>query len=190
MSKISKKHVLAICPICNQNFGFEVDRDLVNVYEGRFPIPLLIAHNTSTLVAYIDAHLKCRGIESVYHIVDLKYIKSKEKEKSEITGNPIDSKFIEKLTPEEKIILSCDIACEQIMKEQIHNVLDRQILRIIAQNKEISLAILLSELIVFESALNRKIDLKSVLKIVERYLKRKIIKKQVLKDSYDINDRP
>ena len=71
-------------------------------------------------------------------------------------------------------------------KKNFPNVLDKQILLKISKNQEISLAILINELKDLEKALNRTIDREAVLKIVDRYVAKGTINKQLLEVSKDI----
>ena len=56
---------------------------------------------------------------------------------------------------------------------------------IIAKYKEISIAILIKELSNIEKAINRKIDQDAILKVTEKYIKKGIIKKQIVKFQKD-----
>ena len=179
------KHVLAVCPLCEENFIFNVDVDFFNNAQNHFPVPLLVKHCNQNLIVYVDAQFRVRGCENVHKIVDEKHVKGTNEE---MQANPIDSDFISKMAPDEKIILSCGKSCEDMLQEKFPNVLDKQILLKISKNQEISLAILINELKSLESALNRTIDRKSILKIVDRYVAKGTINKQLLEVTKDIEE--
>ncbi|MFX1314805.1 MAG: hypothetical protein ACFE9T_03010 [Promethearchaeota archaeon] len=172
-----KKSVLASCPVCKNTIIFDVEKDLI-LNSHKYPIPFVIEHCDRTLITYVDAQFNCRGIESVYNIIDKKKL---EVVHDHIKAEPINSEFIDKMSSDEKIILICDSGYDLLSKEEIPNVLDKQILMTIAKHGEISLAILIKNLSNLEKALNRKIDRETILGIIERYIKKKVIKKQFLK---------
>ena len=172
-----KKSVLASCPVCKNTFIFDVEKDLI-LNSHKYPIPFVIEHCGKTLIAYVDAHFNCRGIESVYNIIEKKKL---EVVQDHIKAEPINSEFIDKMSPDEKLIFICDTGYDLLSKEEIPNVLDKQILMTIAKHGEISLAILIKKLSNLEKALNRKIDRETILGIIERYIKKKVIQKQILK---------
>ena len=177
------KHVLAVCPVCGENFIFNVDVEFFSTTQNHFPVPLLVKHCNNSLIVYVDSDFKCRGAEQVHAILDEKHvIESGE----EIQANPINSDFINKMAPDEKIVLSCGKSCKDMLQEKFPNVLDKQVLLKISKNQEISLAILITELKGLEKALNRTIDRESVLKIVDRYVAKGTINKQLLEAREDI----
>jgi hypothetical protein len=177
------KHVLAVCPVCEQNFIFNVDVDFFSNTQNNFPVPLLVKHCNNSLIVYVDNDYKCRGAEQVHAILDERHVIENNEE---IQANVIDSDFINKMAPDEKIVLSCGRSCEQILQEKFPNVIDKQVLLKISKYREISLAILISELKSLEKALNRIFDRDSVLKIVDRYVQKGFINKQLLEFSEDI----
>ena len=182
---MTSKHVLAVCPVCGENFIFNVEVEFFTNTQNHFPVPLLVKHCNNSLIVYVDAQFRVRGAEQVHSILDENHVKGT---KDEMQASPIDSDFISKMAPDEKIILSCGKSCQDILQEKFPNVLDKQILLKISKNQEISLAILLNELKGLEKALNRTIDRDSVLKIVDRYVEKGTINKQLMEASKDIEE--
>jgi hypothetical protein len=131
----------------------------------------------------VDNDFKCRGVEQIHKILDERHVIETNQE---MQANVIDSEFINRMAPDEKIILSCGKSCQQMLEEKFPNVLDKQVLLKISKNNEISLSILINELKGLEKALNRTIDRESILKIVDRYVEKGIINKQLLEATEDI----
>jgi hypothetical protein len=172
---------MANCPVCKKILILDVDQELVS-HSKHYPIPFVIEHCDKPFIAYVDAHFKVRGIQPVFNILERKNIKVDE---NHIKAKPLTPEFISKIKAEEKIILTCDHDCDSLLKQQIPNVLEKQIVRIIAEYQEISIAILIQNLSNMEKVLNRKIDQETILKIAEKYIKKGIIKKQVVKFQRD-----
>ncbi len=180
---MTSKHVLAVCPVCGQNFVFKINVEFFRNTQSHFPIPLLVKHCNSSVIVYVDYDFKCRGAEQVHAIIDEKHVIDKDEE---MQGNPIDSDFIENLQDDEKVILSCGISYEEHMRENFPDVLDKQVLLKIAKNQEISLSILINELKDLEKIMNKIIERGSILKIIDRYVEKGTINKRLLKDREDL----
>lgn len=103
-----------------------------------------------------------------------------------IIATPITPNFIKELTEDEKIVFTCNIDFESLDLSTFPNVLEKNIIKTIAKNKEISLAVLHSKLTPLEKALNRKIDKDIILKITDKYIKKGKIKRQFLKFDEDL----
>ncbi|NHJ22299.1 MAG: GTP-binding protein [Candidatus Lokiarchaeota archaeon] len=103
-----------------------------------------------------------------------------------VVATPITPNFIKNLTEDEKIVFICDFDFESLDQSTFPNVLEKNIIKNIADSKEISLAILHSKLIPLEKALNRKIDKDTILKITDKYIKKGKIKRQFLKFDEDL----
>jgi len=172
---------MANCPHCKKIIIFDINKELVS-RSNSYPIPFVIEHCKKTLIAYVDAHFKVRGVQPVFNILEKKNI---QVENNHIKAKLMTSDFISNMSSEEKIILTCDYNCDSLKKQNIPNILEKQIIMIIAKYKEISIAILIKELSNIEKAINRKIDQDAILKVTEKYIKKGIIKKQIVKFQKD-----
>ena len=168
---------MAICPICNKTIYFKIDKNLIEETH-KMIVPFITEHCDNVLITYIDKHFNVRGIEPVHNILDSMITKKKQ---NEDIIQPINSEFIEQLSMDERTIFVCQLECESINKEQIPNILEKQLLKIISKYNEISLAILLNKVKGLEKALNRIIDRDIILKIIEKYIQKGVISKQYLK---------
>ncbi len=174
---------MANCPECNKIIIFDIDRELVSNSK-HYPVPFVIEHCEKTLIAYVDAHFKVRGVQSVYNILKKKNI---QVEHNHIQAEPLTPEFISNITSEEKIILTCEYHCDELIKKNIPNILEKQMIMNIAKHKEISIAILIKNLSGMEKALNRTIDQDTILKLVDKYIQKGIIQKQIVKFEKDFS---
>ena len=99
---MTTKHVLAVCPVCGNNFIFNVDVEFFQNTQTHFPVPLLVKHCNNSLIVYVDNDFKCRGAEQVHTILDERHVIESD---NEVQASPIDSDFISKMAADEKIIL-------------------------------------------------------------------------------------
>ena len=160
------------CPICKKNIVFDVEEELFS-NSTRFPIQFIIEHCDKAFIAYVDKNYEVKGLQSINNILDRNQIQTQ--------GEPISSEFFENITSEEKQVLSCNSDHDTLTKQQFPNVLEKQILLCIAKHEEISIAILLKKLIPLEKALNRTIDREVLLKIVDKYIDKGIINRNLIK---------
>ncbi|MFX1498615.1 MAG: hypothetical protein ACFFBH_13910 [Promethearchaeota archaeon] len=177
----------AICPICNQQIVLDLNRDFIEQSE-RFPVQFLIEHCNQSLIIYVDRNYEVKGIESIDNILERREYKTQN---NHIPGEPINSDFFDKMSSEEKLILSSNYDLDYIKEQQFPNVLEKQIILQIAKFNRISVAVLLQKLSGLEKALNRKIDQDSLLKITDKYVERGIISKEKIryeKEKSNFND--
>lgn len=177
----------AICPICNQQIVLDLNRDFIEQSE-RFPVQFLIEHCNQSLIIYVDRNYEVKGIESIDNILERRDYK---RQNNHIPGEPINSDFFDKMSSEEKLILSSNYDLDYIKEQQFPNVLEKQIILQIAKFNRISVAVLLQKLSGLEKALNRKIDQDSLLKIIDKYVERGIISKEKIryeKEKSNFND--
>ncbi|MFW9882436.1 MAG: hypothetical protein ACFFG0_55955 [Candidatus Thorarchaeota archaeon] len=174
------------CPICNKSIIFDLDEKFILNSE-QFPVQFLIEHCNQSLIAYVDKDFEIKGIESVSNI-----FKNKDQfKKYHIQGEPITPEFIQKMTLEEKFILSSNYDFNYLKKQQFPNVIEKQILLQISKYNEISIGVLLQKLSILSKALNRTIDQDSLLEIVDKYVKKGLINKDFIKfgkKKSDFND--
>jgi hypothetical protein len=173
---------MASCPVCKELIVIEITSDLITKSK-RNPVSFIIEHCNKTLITYIDQNYKVRGIQPVYNL--MKTLEPK-KPKQLINAQPITPEFINTLTADERIVFLCDSECDEIVKKNIPNVLDKQILNLIHNQKEISLAMIVSKMAPLEKALNRKIDRDLILKLLGKYVDKGYIKRQEVKFEEDL----
>jgi hypothetical protein len=160
------------CPICEEVISFDIDHDLFSSSK-RFPIQLLIEHCDKQFIVYVDENHDVKGIQSISNILDNNHINPQ--------GKLITSEFIESIAQEEKEIISCNSDYDTLSKQQFPNVLEKQTMLCIAKHGEISIAVLRNKLIPLEKALNRTIDTEVLLKIIDSYVSKGILNKQIIK---------
>lgn len=158
------------CPLCEKIIAFDVDKKFF-LNSQRFPIQFLIEHCDNTFIAYIDENYEIRGLQPINNIL----------ERKQIQGGLITSEFVESMNLDEKQVFCCSQNYEIIKDQQFPNVLEKQVLIQIAKKKELSLAILMKLLTPLEKALNRTIDQKTVLEIIQKYGEKGIITKKIIK---------
>lgn len=171
------KTLTSICPICHKQVSFSIDTQIIR-NSTRFPVGFLIKHCNKHLIAYIDANYHARGI----HPVASSFQETNNEEPSEeYQAEPITPEFILNLPKDERIMFYCENDCSELNNEKFPNVLDKQLVGIIAKDKEISLAQIIKKAGFLEKALNRKIEKDTVLKILDKYVQKGIISKLILK---------
>jgi len=163
-------NINTICPICENSISFDVESGLF-LNSTRFPIQFLIEHCNNSFIAYIDENYEIKGLQPINNILD----------RHQKQGGLVTSEFIESLSKEEKEVLCCSLDYESVKNQSFPNVLEKQIILQIAKKKEVSIAILMKILAPLEKALNRTIDQKTVLKIIDKYSEKGIINKKVIK---------
>lgn len=164
--------VKANCPICKEIIVFDIDEKLFS-NSTRFPIQFLIEHCDNTFIVYVDQNHEVKGLQSISNIL--------EKNQIQAQGKLITPEFIENIALEAKQVLSCNNDYDTLSKQQFPNVLDKQILLCIAKHREISIAVLLKKLIPLEKALNRTIDQEVLLKIIDNYVNKGILNRNLIK---------
>jgi hypothetical protein len=175
MSDTKRVHVR--CPICSENFYIFIEAKIISEAK-KYPVAFVLEHNNHTLIAYIDSNFIVRGVKSVLNLKgNLAPVMSQldKNERSSAYG------LLENMSLEERTIFYCQSGCEEFQKSNIPNVLDKQILNLILKHKEISLAKMLSNLSILEKALNRKIDERTILQILDKYMKQGLIIRHVMK---------
>ena len=128
--------------------------------------------------------LNNQGLDEIFEYL---INESFQEQGDKIVATPITPNFIKNLTEDEKIVFTCDLDFESFDQSTFPNVLEKNIIKNIAENKEISLAVLLSKLTPLEKALNRKIDKDIIIKITDKYIKKGKIKRQFLKFDEDVD---
>ncbi|MFX0076005.1 MAG: hypothetical protein ACFE96_11220 [Candidatus Hermodarchaeota archaeon] len=143
----------------------------------RFPVQFLIEHCENSLIAYIGKNFEVKGIESVNNILKIK----NGNQDDHIKGQPITPEFIQNISSEEKLVLSSNYDFDNLKNQEFPNVIEKQILLQISKNKEISVAVLLKKLTAVTKAINKSIDQKTLLKIIDKYVEKGIINKNFIK---------
>lgn len=169
--------ILVSCPICKKIIIFDIEKEQISTSQ-KFPVPFVIEHCEKTLIAYVDAKFKVRGVQPVFNILEKKKVQVQE---NHIKAEPITPEFISNISSEEKEVLTSNLDCEALKEQKFPNVIEKQILMNIASHKEISIAILIKNLSHLEKAMNRSIDREMILKIVDKYIEKGLIKKQIVR---------
>lgn len=166
-NKLPDRKIRALCPICKKSFSFEIDSEIIKNSK-RFPIPFTSDHyhEGNVLVVYIDKNYEVRHVEQVHSTKNMKNIKE------------LQDKLIVKLPPDHHIIYGCNLKCEEIRAKEIPNIIEKRLLNIISKEKEISLIKILENCRVMEKALNRKIEIGTIKKLLEKYVSEGVIFKR------------
>lgn len=164
--------VKANCPICKEIVIFDIDEELFS-NTTRFPIQFLIEHCDNTFIVYVDQNHEAKGLQSISNIL--------EKNQIQAQGKLVTPEFIKNIPLEEKQVLSCNNDYDTLSKQLFPNVLEKQILLCIAKHGEISIAVLLQKLIPLEKALNRTIDREVLQKVIDNYINKGMINRNLIK---------
>lgn len=120
------------------------------------------------------------GVDEVFDYLSMKEFLDYDKT---MIATPITFK---NMSEDERIIFISEIDSNSLEKINIPNVLEKNIIINIAKSKEISLALLLKKLAPLKIALNREIDRKIVLKVLEKYIQKRQIIKRYLEFEEDL----
>lgn len=164
------------CPICNKTIIFDIDKEFILKAE-RFPVQFLVEHCDASLIAYLDENFEVKGIDPVNNII---------KKKAQTHNNNVQGVFNAhesntEIKLEEKLVLSTNYDFDYLTKETFPNIIEKQILLQISKSNKIDIPTLLQKLSVLSKAINRTIDQDSLLKIVDKYVEKGVINKQVIK---------
>ena len=165
---MSERKIRALCPICKKSFTFGIDSSIIKNAK-RYPIPFTSDHvceEGSVLIVYIDRNYEVRHVEKVHETGNIDTMK-------EILDERVGS-----LTTNQKIIYGCNFKCEELKDRGIPNIIEKRILNMIAAEKEINLASILEKCKVMEKALNRKIEMSVIQKLLEKYIAEGVIFKR------------
>ena len=165
------------CPICKKVISFDIKKDVVS-NSSELPVQFLIEHCDQFLIAYVNQNYEVKGIHSISNILERN---TNPIQKDGIQGIAITPEIIEKMALEEKLVLSSNSNYDSIMNQQLPDVLEKQVLLHIAKYDEISFAVLLKEISFLGKALNRKIDQDILQKIVDKYVEKGMINKQMVR---------
>ena len=175
------KDITTFCPLCQNKLFFKIDEELV-LKSKRFPKAFTFEHCDRSLIIYLDAQFKVRGVDIAF-----------KTENKDVTKTPIDnndtkymiSKFISKdfveLKPiEERTFYKNNSTHEAHQHLSIPDLLERQLINLIYKNNEISLDSLLKKSSYLEDAMNININSNLIQKSLENYVNENIISKRVL----------
>jgi hypothetical protein len=171
------------CPICHKIISFDCEKDYL-LNSKSFPILFLIEHCNESLIVHVDESLEVKKVLSVSNILERRDTGSNQER---MHGEPVTASFIQKMPLEERMLLASNYNYDNLIKMQLPNVLEKQIILQIAKSNEISFAILLKKIVPLEKALNRTIDHDLVQKIVDKYVGQGLIKKRLISFNYGIS---
>jgi hypothetical protein len=164
------------CPICNKIITFDIDKEFI-LKADRFPVQFLVEHCDASLIAYLDENFEVKGIDPVNNIIKNRTQTHNNNVQGEINAHESS----EKIKLEEKLVLSANYDFDYIAKERFPNIIEKQILLQISKCNKIDIPTLLQKLSVLSKAINRTIDQDSLLKIVDKYVEKGVINKQIIK---------
>ena len=171
---MSERKIRALCPICKKSFTFEIDSGIIKNAK-KYPIPFTSDHRCQeghVLVVYVDSNYEVRHVEQVH---DTSNIENNIKE--------IQDNIIVNIPVNQKIVYGCNFKCEELRDRGIPNIIEKRLLNMIATEKEITLAKILESCKVMEKALNRKIEMTTVQKLLKKYVDEGVIFKKELEDN-------
>ena len=166
---MSERKIRALCPICKKSFSFGIDSEIIKNAK-RYPIPFTTDHQCQdehVLVVYVDRNYEVRHVEQVH---DTSSIENNMKEAHD--------NIVVNLPTNQKIIYGCNFKCEELRDRGIPNIIEKRLLNMIATEKEITLSKILESCKVMEKALNRKIELSTITKLLEKYVEEGVIFKK------------
>lgn len=168
---MSERKIRALCPICKKSFTFEINSEIIKNAK-KFPIPFTSDHRCqegNVLVVYVDSNYEVRHVEQVH---DTSIIENNMKETQD--------NIVVNLPTNRKIIYGCNLKCEELRDRGIPNIIEKRLLNMIANEKEIALSKILEKCKVMEKALNRKIEMNVIQKLLEKYVTEGVIFKKEL----------
>ena len=175
------KDISTNCPVCRDKLFFKIDEELV-LKSNKFPKAFTFEHCDRSLIIYIDAQFKVRGVDIAFKTA------KKDESKAFISDNStkymiskfIAKDFVESKPIEERTFYNNNSTREAIQHLSIPDLLERQLLNLIYKNNEISLDFLLKKSTFLENAMNIKINSNLIQKSLEKYVNENIISKRVL----------
>ncbi|MFX1314807.1 MAG: GTP-binding protein [Promethearchaeota archaeon] len=127
---------------------------------------------------YETSALNGEGVNKVFNNIILKEL---DNYAEKIITKSMTQDLMKNLTDDERLIFLSKIDINSINDIEAPNFMEKHIIFNIAKHKEISLAVLLTELAPIEKGLNRKIDKETILKIIDKYVQKGQILKQFIK---------
>ncbi len=176
------KTVLARCPVCKKTITFNVKKEIIEKTK-QDPVPVIIEHCESSLLVHIDKYFKVRGIHIVPNLVKMEKkenIDYNEDSKNNITSKILSEEEINNLPREEKIIYSYNLGPEFIKSQKIPDIREKFIIMFVSKEVEVSLNRILNRLPILEKALNKKVNSEKVIDILDKYVKKGFIKKEII----------
>ena len=168
---MSERKIKALCPICKKSFTFGINSEIIKNAK-KYPIPFTSDHRCqegNVLVVYVDSNYEVRHVEQVH---DTSNIENNIKE--------IPDQVVVNLPADQKIIYGCNFKCEELRDRGIPNIIEKRLLNMIATEKEITLKKIIESCKVMEKALNRKIEMTTIQKLLEKYVTEGVIFKKEL----------
>jgi hypothetical protein len=174
MLPLSKK-IRVMCPLCEKNLSIFVDEEMITQSK-KFPIALSLEHCNRIHIIYIDAQFKVRAIDSTFKVQGNRISSSDDSYIIE----KIDQDFFENRSIEERTLYRFESNYNNVAHQDIPDLFEKQLLRIIYKYKEISLHDILAETLILAKALDRKINSNVVQNTLEKYIEQKVISKRIL----------
>lgn len=172
-NKLLRNTITTKCPICQTPLYLELDSQLFQQTKN-FPIAISVNHCNLTIILYVDANMKIRGIESAINY-NIDGLDKNNREISQTDARVNTTPNIDNLSLDERVLFSCNASCSEFEKSSIPNIIEKQILRAIMQGKElgvknVSLRAIKEKMKTVESALNIKINNNTIESILNKYV--------------------
>lgn len=163
---MSERRIRALCPICKKSFTFEINSEIIKNAK-KYPLPFTSNHRCQeghVLVVYVDKNYEVRHVEQVH-----------DTSNTENNIKETQDNIVVNLPANQKIIYGCNFKCEELRDRGIPNIIEKRLLNMIATKKEITLSKILESCKVMEKALNRKIEMNTIQKLLKKYVDEGVI---------------
>ena len=164
------KSISTHCPICNNKIEMKINSDTVTKAKN-YPIAISTMHCNFTIILYIDANFKVRGVESAVKYDDSVESASKRKIPELKNENDFD----------ERVYYTSNRSNQEFLEMPIPNLLERQILLTISKKRDyVSIRELKEKMKKVGKALNLIVDDDLIERIVTKYTQNGLISKCVI----------
>jgi hypothetical protein len=174
------KQIRSICPLCGEYFNFSIDEGLIRKSH-KFPTAVTFEHCNRILIIYLDAHLQVRGVDSAFKVgSNEKHNYHENSIDGSILTEIVDRDFIHDKTIEERTLYRFNSRRDAINRQDIPDLFEKQLLKILYKHKELSLHELLQEVLILEKALNIKVNYHLIQNVLEKYVNQNVLNKRIL----------
>ncbi|MBN1216941.1 MAG: hypothetical protein JXA99_16080 [Candidatus Lokiarchaeota archaeon] len=180
---VNIKTIFSQCPVCKKTMQIDIDLDIIS-NSNKHLNPFVSEHCGETILVHIDSDGKVRGTQIVHNSLKINNDNNFLENSQFNSSAPND---IKQCIQDQSLIYLSNIEYKDMLKEDIPDIIDKILLKIISKEKEISLALLIEKSAVFGQALNKNINKKSIINILDKYIEKGLIDKQLLKNDEDLS---
>jgi hypothetical protein len=164
------KAISTNCPICNSKMDFKINPEIVQKAKN-YPVAISLMHCNFTIIVYVDANFRVRGVESAVTFQNSEASVKKYK----IPELKPESEF------EDRVYYIRNRSHADFLQMDIPNLLEKQILLTISKNEDyISIRELMEKMKKVGKALNLNVNEALIEKVVSKYTKEGLISKYII----------